>query len=253
MSVKWLLTGLALLPLLSTDSIIKAPSRGLPPHMPKANVKASPNINYLFGALTSDKITKMSGGRIPKMTKEQASGLIGSWIIETGSPTLSNLDVTEKGAGAGRGLSQYTGPRRVAYDRAASVAKAQGIDTNSPQFQLRYFAQEYAGQHDPAPGKSLSGWTRVFENAPAKGSAADFAQYYTGSADSGSGYFRPSVPHTESRADAAGQIMRLYGAAKPQQITTVTPVKPSNPGLGSSSATQKGGLNFFGLQIPKLF
>ena len=221
--------------------------------MPKFNVKASPNINYLFGALTSDKVAKMSGGRIPKMTKEQASGLIGSWIIETGNPTLSNLDVVEKGAGEGRGLSQYTGARRTAYDSARAQAIASGQNPNSAQWQLQHFVNEYSGKHDPAPGKSLSGWTRVFENAPAKGSAADFAQYYTGSADSGTGYFRPGVPHTESRADAAGQVMRLYGSARPQQMTTVTPVKPSNPGLGSSSATQKGGLNFFGLQIPKLF
>ena len=214
---------------------------GPPPNMPKFNVKASPNINYLFGALTTDKITKMSGGRIPKMTKEQ-----GSWIIETGNPTLSNLDVVEKGSGAGRGLSQYTGPRRQAYDAARAQAIAAGQNPNSAQWQLQYFVNEYSGKHDPAPGKSLIGWTRVFENAPAKGSAADFAQYYTGSAASGSGYFRPGVPHTESRADAASQVMRLYGSARPQQMTTVTPVKPSKP-------TQKDGFNFFGLQIPKLF
>ena len=219
--------------------------------MPQYNVQASPNINYLFGALTSDKISQMSGGRIPKMTKEQASGLIGSWIVETGSPTLSNLDVIEKGAGAGRGLSQYTGTRRVAYDRAAAVAKAQGIDTNSPEFQLRYFAQEYAGKHDPAPGKSLIGWTRVFENAPAKGSPAEFAKYFTGSAASGSGYFRPGVPHTESRANAAQQVMSLYGTGRPAQVVPVQ--KPATSAPQTPTAASQGGMNFFGLQIPKLF
>ena len=69
--------------------------------------KKSPNADYIYQTLTSDSITKMSGGKIPKMTPEQASGLMGSWIVETGDPSLTNLDVVEKNARAGRGLSQY--------------------------------------------------------------------------------------------------------------------------------------------------
>ena len=185
------------------------------------------------------------------MTPEQASGLIGSWIVETGNPKLQNLDVVERGAGAGRGLSQYTGARRDAYDRARAIALTRGEDVNSPQWQLKYFAQEYKGQHDPAPGKSLIGWTRVFESAPAKGSAADFARYFTGSAASGQGYFRPGVPHAESRAHAAQQVMRLYGTGRPAQVVPVQ--KPATSPSQSPTGASQGGFNFFGLQIPKLF
>ena len=222
--------------------------------MPQFAVTPSKGIDYFFNALTTDKIAEMSGGKIPKMTKEQASGLIGSWIVETGNPSLNNLDVVEKGAGAGRGLSQYTGARRVAYDKARAAALSQGQDPNTPQWQLQYFVNEYTGKHDPAPGKSLSGWTRVFENAPAKGRAADFARYYTGSAAAGKGYFRPSVPHTESRQSAASQVMRLYGSARPQQIQPTQPPRPTAtaPSQGQG-ATSQGGFNFIGLQIPKLF
>ena len=115
----------------------------------------SNNLRYLFGALTSDKITQMSGGKIPKMTPQQAAGLLGSWIVETGSSDLSNLDVVEKVAGAGRGLSQYTGARRTAYDIERAKALRAGKDPNSVEWQLQYFVDEYSGKHDRhAGGKS---------------------------------------------------------------------------------------------------
>ena len=222
-----------------------------PSTMPQFAVTPSKVIDYFFNALTTDKIAKMSGGKIPKMTKEQASGLIGSWIVETGNPSLNNLDVVEKGAGAGRGLSQYTGARRVAYDKARAAALANGQDPNTPQWQLQYFVNEYTGKHDPAPGKSLIGWTRVFENAPAKGSAADFARYYTGSAASGKGYFRPGVPHTAGRQDAASQVMRLYGSARPQQVQQVQPPRPTvTPAPQAKPAASQN--PFANLSIPQL-
>lgn len=186
-------------------------------------------MDYLFGALTSDTITKMSDGKIPKMTKEQAAGLIGSWVVETGKANLKGLDVVERGAAAGRGLSQYTGERRTAYDAARAQAIKNGVDPNSAQWQLKYFVEEYTGKHDPAPGASLIGWTRVFESAPAKGSPAFFAKYFTGSADSGQGYFRPGVPHTESRQNAAQQVFKLYGAGRPAQVVKTPSTAPTGP------------------------
>lgn len=201
--------------------------------MPQFAVTRSSGIDYFYKALTSDTVSKMSGGKIPKMTPEQASGLIGSWIVETGNPKLNNLDVVERGAGAGRGLSQYTGERRVAYDAARAKAIQQGIDPNSPQWQLKYFVQEYTGQHD-RNGASLIGWTRVFENAPAKGSPADFARYFTGSADSGQGYFRPGVPHTESRQNAAQQVFKLYGTGGPAKVVKTPSTAPTGPAPAAS-------------------
>jgi hypothetical protein len=173
-------------------------------------VQRSHELETAWKYLTSGQAQTESGGKLPKFTPEQAAGLIGSWIIETGKPSLKGLDIVEKGAGLGRGISQYTGERRIAYDRARAAALKAGEDPNSIQWQLRYFTQEYIGKHDLKPGASLSGWTRIFESAPAKGSPGFFAQYFTGSADSGQGYFRPSVPHLERRQNAAQQVFQLY-------------------------------------------
>ena len=219
--------------------------------MPTFAVTKTPEIDYLFSALTSNTISKMSDGKIKPMSREQASGLIGSWIVETGNPKLQNLDVVERGAGAGRGLSQYTGPRRIAYDKARQIAISKGQDPNTPQWQLNYFVSEYVGKHDPAPGKSLIGWTRIFENAPAKGSAADFAKYFTGSAASGQGYFRPGVPHTESRANAAQQVFNLYGTARPASIQPTAPAAKPVPAAPTAGSGSRPGW-FDGLKIPSI-
>ena len=203
-------------------------------------------MEYLWKFLTSDQVTNESKGKIKPMTKEQAAGLIGSWVVETGKPNLSGLDVVEAGSGAGRGLSQYTGVRRSAYDKARSAALAKGENPNSAQWQARYFAQEYSGAHDK--GGSLIGWTKVFENAPAKGSPAFFANYFTGSAAKGQGYFRPGVPHTESRAHAADQVLRIFAAppaAPPQPVAA-----PAAPAAPAAAASRPGWIDQ--LKIPSL-
>jgi len=186
--------------------------------MPAHTLAVTPSMRYLWGALTSDTISKMSRGRIPKMTPQQAAGLLGSWIVETGKQGLDKLDVVEQNSGAGRGLSQYTGIRRVAYDHARAQALKQGVDPNTPQWQLQYFVDEYTGKHDPAPGQSLIGWTRVFESAPKAGSPSKYADYYTGSAAAGKGYFRPSVPHVEKRAQLAEQVYKALTQQQQQAL-----------------------------------
>ena len=174
----------------------------------------SANTDYLWNALTTDKITEMSGGKMQPFTPDQAAGLMGSWMIETGQMDLGKLDVVEKGNNsAGRGLSQYSHSRRGPYEVARAAALKQGQDVNGGEFQLQYFVDEYLGKHDPGPGKSLSGWTRTFENAPAKGSPQAFAEYYTGSAQERRGYFRPSAPHNDRRGAAAASVKAHYGFA----------------------------------------
>lgn len=185
---------------------------------------ATPNTDYIFKALTDGTVSKMTANRIPKMTAAQAAGLVGSWIIETGRPGLQNLDVVEQGSGRGRGLSQYTGVRRGPYDQAVAAARAAGKDPNSAQWQLEYFAKEYLN-------KDLIGWTRVFENAPKSGSPADYAKYYTGSAQQGTGYFRPGVPHWDRRMQAAMEVFKHYTG----QATSAP--KPTTPAASTQSGT----------------
>lgn len=187
------------------------------------------NTDYIFNTLTSPSITRMSDGKIPQMTAQQAAGLMGSWAVETGDPSFQNLDVVESVAGAGRGLSQYTGARRQAYDRIANQA---GSGANNAKFQMQYFADEYAGKYD-RNGASLVGYTRVFENAPKSGSAADYARYYTGSASSGQGYFRPSVPHFDKRSKSADSIFQAYGGQNLQlNVPTTLDGRVVPPSIG---------------------
>ena len=123
------------------------------------------NILQAHRYLTSTQVVRDSGGAIPRpLSSEMASGLIGSMIVESGSPDLSQLDVVERGSGAGRGALQYTGWRRQAYDAARQRQLEVGGDPNELAWQLLYMAQEYAGYHDQnGNGNSLSGFTRAFE------------------------------------------------------------------------------------------
>lgn len=184
---------------------------------------ASQNTDYIYKALTDGTVTKLTGGRIPKMTAQQAAGLIGSWLIETGRKNLSNLDVVEKGSGRGRGLSQYTGVRRGPYDQAVAAARAAGKDPNSAQWQIEYFAKEYLN-------KNLIGWTKVFERMPQNlKSPGEYAKYFTGSAKEGTGYFRPGVPHTDRRMQAADEVYKHYGVPKLTAPTAQPQNKPAIP------------------------
>ena len=123
------------------------------------------NILQAHRYLTSTQVVRDSGGAIPRpLSSEMASGLIGSMIVESGSADLSQLDVVERGSGAGRGALQYTGWRRQAYDAARERHLNTGGNPNELAWQLLYMAQEYAGYHDEfGNGNSLSGFTRAFE------------------------------------------------------------------------------------------
>ena len=175
----------------------------------------SPNINYLWKALTSSQIEELTGGRIKRLTKNQAAGLIANWVVETGSPDLSQLDVEEIDGGAGRGMSQYTGARRGPYDYARLRSK----DPNSVEFQLAHFAKEYIGVYDKMGGGSLSGYRRTFEDRPSTGSPGDYARYFSNS------YFRPGIPNNHHRVQAAQEIFSVY--SQPEEMAP--PPTPSTP------------------------
>lgn len=179
------------------------------------------NNQWFIDQLSGSGIERMSKGRIKRLSRNAAAGLVGSWMVETGDPTLSNLDVIERGNGnAGRGLSQYTGVRRGPYDRARAAALRNGQDVNSREWQLQYFADEYAGDHDN--GGSLIGWTKALENAPTSGSASDYARHFTDT------YFRPGVPHMDRRMQLAEQALSGAGAV-PQSGNTTTLVSDTTP------------------------
>lgn len=170
----------------------------------------SPNVRKTFDWLTKGGITKATGGRVKPMTTQGACGLIGGWTVETGDPTLTNLDVVEDGRGVGRGLSQFSHDRRIAYDRARDKAIASGVDVNSLDWQLGYVADEYMGKHDLEPGKSLSGYSKSLEQF---GQTNDIYKATVGLTDGGwgnAGYFRPSEPHMDRRIKAAERCVAWF-------------------------------------------
>ncbi|APD47016.1 hypothetical protein [Synechococcus sp. SynAce01] len=128
------------------------------------------NLQHWLSFFCTSTVTRASLGAIAPLSPQEAAGFIGCMIVETGSTDLSDLDVIEAGSGAGRGAMQYTGLRRPPYDAAREQALSEGIDPNSNEWQEIYFAQEYAGLHDPAEG-SLIGWCCVFETARWPGSS----------------------------------------------------------------------------------
>ena len=173
------------------------------------------NVRKAHDHLTGGGFTEATGGLVPPMTTEAACGLIGGWSVETGDPELRKLDVVEKGNGQkGRGMSQYTGVRRTAYDKARETALANGEDVNSLDWQLDYAADEYTGKHDVG-GKSLSGWTKSLQRHGQSDDAGGTGVALTNE------YFRPRTPHMDRRIEAAERCVTWM--QKPQEIKRMSP------------------------------
>jgi len=170
------------------------------------------NLQSWLTFLTGPEVSRLSKNKISPLTLAEACGMIGCIVVETGRPLLDRLDVVESGSGAGRGAMQYTGVRRTAYDKARSAAIAKGLDPGSNSWQQAYFAEEYAGLHDPPQG-SLIGWTKVFEDRPAGMDPSRAAAHWTAH------YFRPGVPHLDRRQQEA---QRVWGLVQSKQLSAAT-------------------------------
>ena len=185
--------------------------------MPDPMKIRSPQMDTAIRMLTDGTFSKMTGRKIPAFSLEQAAALVGNAMHETGSPNLSNVDVVERdNSGKGKGLMQYTGPRREAYDRANPG--------NDMKRQMQYAAEEYAGKHDPG-GNSLIGYTKSLETAPRKDVVAATTHLLNN-------YFRPADPEAsrKERVTNAKQVLKIYQQlTKPKQKAKPVTVKPSNP------------------------
>ena len=172
------------------------------------------NIRPAYDFLTGKGITERSGGKLKPMTPQGAAGLLGGFIVETGSDDLTELDVIERGNGQkGRGISQFTGVRRGPYDAAREAAIKAGIDPNDLNWQLGYVIDEYQGKHD-VNGNSLSGWTKSFENFGQSDNVRDAAVGWTVGSGNKEGYFRPKTPHLDRRIEAAQRVYKHMTAPK---------------------------------------
>lgn len=168
------------------------------------DVNPPDNVQYAYDWLTGSGISDRTGGKVQPMSPEGASALLGNWMTETGDPTLTNLDIVEAGGtGPGRGISQYTAARRGPYDTARQAHIDAGGDPNSIDFQLGYFADEYTGKHDPAPGRSLVGYTRSLEELGGMDTEAATRHLRKD-------FFRPSIPHENKRVAHALDVYNRF-------------------------------------------
>jgi len=159
------------------------------------------NIRYGYEWLTGEGIEKYTGGKLTRLSPAGASALLGNWTVETGKRQLEELDVVEKGNNqAGRGISQFSHSRRGPYDIARQKTLDAGGDPNTMKWQLEYFADEYTGKYDPAPGKSLSGWTDALRKHGSGDNVRDAAIGFRQS------YFRPTTPHDDRRIQNSQEI-----------------------------------------------
>jgi len=190
----------------------------------KLKIQRSPQLDEAMRILTDGTFSKMTGRKVPAMSRSQAAAYLGNVIHETGSADLSNLDVVERGnGGAGRGIAQYTGARRDAYDKALGT----NPNRNTVKAQLQYAAEEYAGKHDPAPGQSLIGYSKALENVP--------QELRAGTEHLLKRYFMPADPNAsrEARVQNAMQIQQLYpdkpAAQTAKQAAGVAKPTKANP------------------------
>jgi hypothetical protein len=110
-----------------------------------------------------------------------------------------------------------------------------GKKPNDITTQLQYAAEEYTGKHDPAPGKSLVGYTKSLEDVPKelRPAVEHLLQQY----------FRPADPDAsrDVRMGNAQQLQQLY-APKPQPAAAPKPPKTENRNI----------LSIFANTAPKL-
>lgn len=174
-------------------------------------------------------------------TADFAASWLGQAAVETGNYDLKDLDVVERGTGAGRGMFQYTNERRGPYDRARQKALQKGQNPNSIEWQVDYALNGdnpamnldamREGLTDPqknytfhkrwgtATGISPAGerYGNKFSNANqlmaayGKDKIAGYSRALAGE------YTRPGTIHLDRRTQASKHYYRMYNLVKAEQ------------------------------------
>ena len=187
--------------------------------------------------------------------EEFAASWLGQAVVETGKQNLEQLDVVEKGSGAGRGMFQYTGDRRHPYDRARGQALNQGKDVNDINWQIDYALN----QDNPAMDldrmrNALTDKNQNYKFEPRWGTASGYSPTgvpYGNKFSDANGlmnaygddrvggytralsgeYTRPGKPHMDRRLEASKRILANWRAARKMR-RPAAPNGPSNGGGG---------------------
>ena len=125
------------------------------------------------------------------------AGIVGNLAHETGDfKHLQELNPVVPGSRGGRGIAQWTGPRRVAFE---SFAQEQGLDPDSYEANREFLLHELTNTPEG----------RVVEGLRNTSSAEDAARVFSDQ------FLRPGIPHMSSR------ISRARRFAQPLEPETV--------------------------------
>lgn len=136
-----------------------------------------------------------------------AQGIVANMIAESGlNPGVNEKNPTVQGSRGGFGLNQWTGPRRVQFERFAAD---RGVSPNDTNAQLDFTLWEL--QHTERGAWNALGATKTAEDA---------ARVYSDK------FLRPGIPHMDRRLAEAGRLSgQNYFAPGQQQAG---PQQPQN-------------------------
>jgi len=125
------------------------------------------------------------------LSKEQAAGIVGNFAHETGGfKHYQEISPVVPGSRGGAGISQWTGPRRDAFE---AFAKQAGKDPTSYDANLGFLLHELRNTEEG----------RVLESLKGAQTAEDAAQVFSNE------FLRPGKPNMASRQALAGQVLGL--------------------------------------------
>lgn len=128
----------------------------------------------------------------------QAAAFVGNLAVETDQfKTLQEYKPTVKGSRGGYGFAQWTGPRRVAYEK---FAKDNKLDPSSYEANYSFLKQELTTNIPETIGSIGVNTTRDLKDKQDLKSASDFVTDY---------FLRPGVPHKDKRRLAAQNVLDL--------------------------------------------
>lgn len=145
------------------------------------------------------------------LSRPVAEGIVASMNAESGlNPAINERSPVVPGSRGGFGLAQWTGPRRVAFERWASD---NGKNINDEQAQIDFTMAEFAGPERAA-------YDALIQSPDAQSAAATFTNQF----------LRPGVPNMEARVNDAA---RMSG-------------QPYNPSIASSAGPMAAGVGIGG-------
>lgn len=145
------------------------------------------------------------------LSRPVAEGIVASMNAESGlNPAINERSPVVPGSRGGFGLAQWTGPRRVAFERWASD---NGKNINDEQAQIDFTMAEFAGPERAA-------YDALIQSPDAQSAAATFTNQF----------LRPGVPNMEARVNDAA---RMSG-------------QPYDPSIASSAGPMAAGVGIGG-------